>query len=213
MLPGAPDAAVEHVAHPEIAADPLRVDRRAAVGERRGAGRDEEPPQTCEAGDDVFGQALGKILLAAVLAEVGEGQHGDRGTGLRAFVGDGRAFERLDGSHEAITDARNRRDPVGAAGHGPEEPAQRGDLHRQIALLDGCSLPRRIHQIRFRHHLAGVLEQRTEQENPAVPDRTRQALPEKHPGLRVQDERAEREAQPGHGSSLPEFCEFSEQFG
>ena len=213
VLPRAPDAAVEHVAHAEVAADLLRVDRLAAVGERRGAGRDEQPPQAREAGDDVLGEALGEILLAGVLAEVGEGQHGDRGPGLRALVGGGRAFARLDGADEAVADARNRRDPVGAAGHRPEELAQRGDLDREVALLDGRPLPRRIHQIRFRHHLAGLLQQRAEQEHPAVPDRNGQALPEKHPGLRVQDERAEREAQPGHGSSLPRFCEFSGQFG
>ena len=67
--------------------------------------------------------------------------------------------KRLDRAHEAVTDARNRRDPVAAAGRRAEELAQRGHLDRQVALLDGRSLPRRIHQVRLRHHLPGVLQQ------------------------------------------------------
>ena len=69
-------AAFEDVSHAEFMRDLPGIDRLALVGEAGIAGDDEEPAIARERGDDVFGDAVGKILLLLVAAEVGERQDG-----------------------------------------------------------------------------------------------------------------------------------------
>ncbi len=71
-------AALEHVAHAELAADLLHVDRPAAVGEARVARDHEQPAQAGQLGGDVLDHAIGEVVLARVAAQVLERQHGDR---------------------------------------------------------------------------------------------------------------------------------------
>src|SRR6185437_13892558 len=78
-------AAFEHVANTELRADPFHVDRLAFVGEARIARDDVQFGQFRQAGDDVVGDAVGKIFLLRVAAHIAEGEHGDGG-----FVGNGR---------------------------------------------------------------------------------------------------------------------------
>src|ERR1700737_4928414 len=75
---GLADAAFQHEAHPELAADLLDLDRLALVGERGVAGDDEQGGDLREVGDQVLGNAVAEILLFGVAAHVGERQDGDR---------------------------------------------------------------------------------------------------------------------------------------
>ena len=71
-------AAFEHIAHAELAADLLHVDRPALVGEGRIARDDEKPFDARKAGDDVLDHAVGEIFLFGIAAHVLEGQDCDR---------------------------------------------------------------------------------------------------------------------------------------
>ena len=79
-LAGAAHAAFEHVADAELARDLFHVDRTVLVDERRVAGDDEQPADAGEPGDQVLGNAVGKILLIGIAAHIGERQDRDRGT-------------------------------------------------------------------------------------------------------------------------------------
>src|SRR5262249_37336886 len=71
-ITGFSQAAFEYVAHAEFAADLLDVYGSVFVGEARVARDDEEPPDTRERGDDVLDDAVGKVLLLGVAAQVVE---------------------------------------------------------------------------------------------------------------------------------------------
>ena len=55
--------ASEHIAHAQLAADPLYIDSLAFVGEPRTAGDHEEPEDTGQAGNDVLDHAVGAHAL------------------------------------------------------------------------------------------------------------------------------------------------------
>jgi hypothetical protein len=77
-LADAPHAPFERVAHVEVAAELLCVDRLALIGER-GLVRDHEAAgQMREVGGEIVGEAVGEIILLGVAAEVGERQDDDR---------------------------------------------------------------------------------------------------------------------------------------
>ena len=71
-------AALQHVAHAELARDLPHVDRLALVGEGGIARDHEEPLLPRKAGDDVLGQAVRKVILIGIAAHVLERQHRDR---------------------------------------------------------------------------------------------------------------------------------------
>src|SRR6202035_783041 len=66
------DAAFQHVAHAEFAADLLHVDWLAFVGKARIAGDNMQFRQLRKVGDDVLTDAVGKVLLLRVSAHVVE---------------------------------------------------------------------------------------------------------------------------------------------
>jgi hypothetical protein len=95
---------------------------------------------------------------------------------------------------EAVADARHRCDPVAAIGDWPELLPERGDLDREVALLDRQVAPARPHQIGFRQHLAGRGKKCLQQAQALAADGNRLPLPEKPPALRIKDERTEGQA-------------------
>ena len=161
-LAGAAHAAFEHVAHAELARDLLHVDRAVLVDECRVARDDEQPADAGQAGDQVFRNAVGEILLIRIVAHVGERQHRDRGTvGQRQ-----RAGVAVDGSigpgrrhfpDEPVTAAVQCLDIAGT----PRIVAQRlpkfldAGHQRRIAHVDLG--PDRGEQLILGDHLAGAL--------------------------------------------------------
>ena len=75
---GPPHAALDDVAHAQLAGDGADVDRRRAIGEARIAGDDEQAGDLRQVGDEVLDQPVGEIFLVGIAAHVGEGQHRDR---------------------------------------------------------------------------------------------------------------------------------------
>src|SRR5208282_287594 len=71
-------ATLEQVAHPELAADLLHVDRAALVGKGRVARDYEQPAHPGERRDDLLHDAVAEILLLGIAAHVLERQHGNR---------------------------------------------------------------------------------------------------------------------------------------
>jgi len=76
----------EDIADTKLAADLLHIDRSALVRKARIARDDEEPADAGERRDNLLDHTVGKIFLLRVAAQIGEGQHCDRG-----LVGQGRA--------------------------------------------------------------------------------------------------------------------------
>ena len=109
----APDTAFEHELHAEFGGDILHADGFTFVRKRRVPRDDGEAWNFRQRGDDVFGDAIGKVFLLGVARHVGERQHGDR---------------RLVGKRRRILRARLR-GPAGRAALGPVVDANRlGDV-------------------------------------------------------------------------------------
>jgi hypothetical protein len=78
LVARSPDAPLEHVAHAQLAADLLRVNRLVPVCEC-GIARDHEHIlEPREIGREVLGDPVREILLLPVVAEVRKGQDDDR---------------------------------------------------------------------------------------------------------------------------------------
>src|SRR5262245_53826978 len=87
---GAANAALEHVAHPELTPNLPDIDGLALVLEARIAGDHKEfrePRQVC---DDVVGDAVTEIVLTRVAAHVAESENSDRGLVREWEMGRGR---------------------------------------------------------------------------------------------------------------------------
>ena len=78
MVAGPAHAALEHVAHAEVTADGLHVDRLALVDECRVARDHEQPLDARQSGDDLRDHPVGEILLLSITAQIVKRQHGDR---------------------------------------------------------------------------------------------------------------------------------------
>src|SRR6516165_10899905 len=75
---GLPQAALDHVAHPELAGDLLRVGSLALVTKACISSDDGEPACTRQLGDHILGNTVEKELGLGITAEVLKWQHGDR---------------------------------------------------------------------------------------------------------------------------------------
>src|SRR5260370_24249223 len=84
---GLAQAAFEHVMHPELAGDLLRIDPLALVAEGGVAGDDGDPPRPRQLGDQILCDAVEKELRLGIGAEV-----------LKRQYRDGRLFRRRGGS-------------------------------------------------------------------------------------------------------------------
>ena len=72
------DAAFQHIAHAQLAADLFCVDPLVLVGER-GIARDHEHVRDPrQIGCQILGNPVRKILLLGIVTEIGERQHDDR---------------------------------------------------------------------------------------------------------------------------------------
>ena len=83
---GLTDAAFDDVAHAKFASDLLLVYRPALVGEARVARDHEQPADARQGRDDLFYDAVGKIVLFDVATEVSNGRtaiEGESGSASR----------------------------------------------------------------------------------------------------------------------------------
>ena len=78
LIARSPDAPFEHITHSQLTADLLGIDGLVAVGEGGVARNHQHVRDTREIGRHVLGDAVGKILLLRVVAEVCKGQDDDR---------------------------------------------------------------------------------------------------------------------------------------
>src|SRR5262249_1530706 len=76
---GAANAAAQHVAHAQLLADLLQVDRLVAIGQRRRARDDEQAAYAREREDDVVDHAFAEISLLGIVADGAKRQDRDRG--------------------------------------------------------------------------------------------------------------------------------------
>jgi len=74
---GAADAAFEHIAHAELAADLADIGGFPFVGKARIARDDKQPFDARQARDDVLDHAVDKIILLRVAAHIGKRQDRD----------------------------------------------------------------------------------------------------------------------------------------
>jgi len=72
------DASVEHITDAQLAADLLGVDRFVPIGESAIAGDHERACEPRQVGRQILGDAIRKILLLRIVAEIGERQYDDR---------------------------------------------------------------------------------------------------------------------------------------
>src|SRR5687768_15363248 len=85
VIPRPPYAALQHVAHTQVAADGFHVNRLSLVDESRIAGYHDQPFDARKPGDDLLYDTVGEVILFGISAEVVERQHSDRGP-LRRYV-------------------------------------------------------------------------------------------------------------------------------
>ncbi len=74
------DRAFENIAHAQIQADRLDVDRLALEGHGRIACDDEGVAHARETGGQFVGQGVDEVVLPRIARQIGEGQHDDRKT-------------------------------------------------------------------------------------------------------------------------------------
>jgi hypothetical protein len=77
-VPCAADASLQQVLGPECRPDTLRVAFASAHGEARVARDHQQPLEPRHRGDDLLGDAVGKIVLRSVFAQVRERQDRER---------------------------------------------------------------------------------------------------------------------------------------
>jgi hypothetical protein len=77
-ITNAADRSFQHRTHPEFTADIANIDRTSLIGETRVARDDHQARDLRQIRDDVFADAVGKILLLRITRHVGEEQHSNR---------------------------------------------------------------------------------------------------------------------------------------
>ncbi len=126
--------AFEHVANAELLADLLGVDGLALEGEGGVARDDEAVADARKIGGEVFGDAVGEIILGGIVGEVGERQHDDgEMRGLGAACRDGRGSVR----------ARKYQAPP-AITMSADDPGEQRRQSRALFRLGGFGLSRRL---------------------------------------------------------------------
>jgi hypothetical protein len=200
------DAPFQDIAHSQLATDLLGVGLPATIGESsipRDNGNHREPRQV---GRQVFGDAVGEVLLFAVVAQIDEGQDDNRQP--RCNSRGGRRNLRLDRTlaaagapaslaSELIAAPRNRADQVCV----PQGYAECPDLSAQIALFDDPARPDPADQFVLANDRAVGCDQRHKDIIGAPAEFYRPAVGENLAAMRQDPETAELDARRpfGHG--------------
>src|SRR5262249_55086077 len=75
---GLAHAALEYITHAEFVSHPLDIYRASLVGEARIAGNYKQPTFARQRADDVFDDAVGKVFLLRIAAQILKRQNHDR---------------------------------------------------------------------------------------------------------------------------------------
>src|SRR6516162_11235767 len=151
---GPPYAPLEHITHSQLAADLLRVSRSVPISERSIAGDHGHVCKPRQIGCQVLGDAVCKILLFAVVAQIDEGQDHDRQSwrngrsGIRNLLLHWSLVAHTAGAHlgsELISSTSDRADKAAVL----EGYAKRPNLGAQIALFDDAARPNAADQLVF----------------------------------------------------------------
>ena len=112
---GPADAALDHVAGPELPPDARRVGGLPLVGEGRAAADHAQVREAAQRRDQVLGDPVAEVLLPRVAALVGERQDGDDGRGGHHRFGHRRALLAM------LPDETAAREPEGDGSPGEQE--------------------------------------------------------------------------------------------
>lgn len=165
---GDADAALGDVADPEVPGEGAHVMRLAPDRVGGVPRHHEEVAEARQLGRHVLDDAVGEPAPAGLGAEVGEGQHDDRGPlGRRR-----RLLAASDRMPEAQPPPRHRHHRLA-----PEQPAQGGDLDVEVVLADHRVAPDGQHQFVAVHHPLGVGDEMQQQVEPAGAERDRGPAP------------------------------------
>ena len=93
-----------------------------------------------------------------------------------------------DRTDKTITPPRQRFDPVLSTRHAGERPPDRGDLGREIVLLDDQARPRGIHDGRLLHEFVRPADERGQHPDAARSERDRDTRIRQHMGVRAEPE-------------------------
>src|SRR6185312_5185776 len=137
-------AALDEIAHAQLAGYDARIDRTILVDEARIARDDGEGPKAAEGNDDVVDHAIGEILLLGIAADVLERQYSEQRQ--RGGRGGSSGDDRSLAFQQSIAYPRHSDDPLLAVLARAEGLAERRNLHREVTLFDDGARPAGLHQ-------------------------------------------------------------------
>ena len=147
------------------------------ISNRRVARNDEHIREPRQIGRQILGDAVGEILLLAVVAQITKGQHHDRQAWQSGEVGRnanawrmrlpsagrrGRGFDPCDWRDKAVAAPRNRLDAAALRSPIIEDAAQCCDLDVEVAVFDRRSRPNGLDDLVSRYEVARPLDQHAE---------------------------------------------------
>src|SRR5262249_24310008 len=160
-----PNASFKDIAYAQLAPNLPRVDRFVPVRERGISRDDKHTRYPRQIGRHIFGDAIGKVTLFGVVAEVCEGQHDYRKTRCFGRRRDRRGKRRAQGIRRPQRDWHSEEiaTPWHGLDHAPamiaEGPAHFAHAMRKCAILDKDAGPDGLHQLVFGYQASWVLQQ------------------------------------------------------
>src|SRR6516165_3114026 len=164
-----PDTPFEHIANTELPADRFCIDWPVPVCESTIPRDHKHVRDPRQIGRQIVGEAVRKVLLVRIVAQVGKGQHDDR-QGRRGMGADHGNPCRADSTiprlprhyrGKTVTAPGDSLDTTAARPTLIEDAAKRCDLDGQIIVLDHGPRPDRSHDLVLRYEIAVSLDKYT----------------------------------------------------
>ena len=138
-IAGASDASLDEIAHTQSLGELLCRIRPPFHGEGRTPGHDGKAAEAAQCCNELVDDAVSKILLIRIVAQILERQYSKRWNACVGGCG--------DGSQQSIAYPRHGDDPLLPVISLAERLPQCSNLHREVAFFDGDSWPARVHQV------------------------------------------------------------------